>query len=170
MQTFKMLQSDYNAFKSIYPNVKIFRLPAFKVLLFFRIGVGARKKHIPILPSLCSAMLRIIYGIEVSYKAHIGIGVNFVHPVGITIGDAVIGDRCSFYGNNTLGSRYENDLPKLGKNIEVGAGARILGSIKIGDNSKIGANAVVLKDVPTNSIAVGVPARIQSQNKQKQIK
>jgi len=112
----------------------------------------------PIIPSLCSALMRIVYGIEISYKAKIGIGVNFVHPIGIVIGEAAIGDGCIFYGSNTLGSRNGSDLPTLGRYVEVGCGARILGKITIGDYAKIGANSVVLKDVPPYNSAIGIPA------------
>jgi len=99
--------------------------------------------------------------VEISKNATIGEGVYFVHPVGVVIGgDARIGDRVRFYGGNTIGTARDDGYPTIEDDVVIGAGARILGPIRIGARSKIGANAVVVTDVPPDSVAAGVPARI----------
>ena len=83
------------------------------------------------------------------------------HPNGIVIHpEAVIGFNCLFFQQVTIGMGSKPGLPILGGDVEVGAGAKILGGIRIGDHVKIGANAVVLTDVPDGATAVGIPARI----------
>lgn len=104
-------------------------------------------------------------GIEIHPGAKIGENVIIDHGDGIVIGEtAIIGDNAHIYqgvslagnGNSVNGRRH----PKIGKNVLIGAGAKIIGPLNIGDNAKIGAGAVVLQDVPENATAVGVPARI----------
>jgi serine O-acetyltransferase len=103
-----------------------------------------------------------IYGIELNKDIEIGNGVYFIHPIGVVVGgNAKIGDRVRFYGNNTIGTANENGYPIIEEDVSIGAGARILGPIRVGARSFIGANAVVLEDVPPDSIAVGVPAKIR---------
>lgn len=102
-----------------------------------------------------------MFGIEIGKDVTLGEGVYFVHPVGIVIGgDATVGDRVRFYGNNTVGTAKDNGYPTLEDDVVVGAGARILGPITVGARSEIGANAVVLTDVPPDSVVVGIPARV----------
>lgn len=128
----------------------------------FEIG-GAFKYLSRVLELMCF----IINGNAILIKANIGKGTIFHHHgVGCVVHDnAIIGDNCHIFQNVTLGSRWTNGVldggaPIVGNNVLIGAGAVILGDIKIGDNSNIGANAVVLEDVPEGCIAVGVPARI----------
>tara|TARA_R110001583_G_scaffold73469_1_gene204406 strand:+ start:7584 stop:8075 length:492 start_codon:yes stop_codon:yes gene_type:complete len=108
------------------------------------------------------------FGCYLSKKAIIGKNVKFRHPVGIVIGDGVtIGNDVLIYQNVTLGAARIGEgakgfYPQIANGVTIFAGAKILGSITIGENSSIGANAVVLKDVPPNSIAVGIPAKILS--------
>lgn len=96
--------------------------------------------------------------------ARIGIGIMFDHATGIVIGEtAVVGDNCSLFHNVTLGGTGKTGgdrHPKLGDNVTIGAGTQILGNIKIGKGTKIGAGSVVLEDLPENVTAVGVPAKI----------
>lgn len=103
-------------------------------------------------------------GIEIHPGAKIGKGLFIDHGAGVVIGETTeIGDYCTLYQNVTLGGTGKDvgkRHPTLGNNVMVGAGARVLGPFKIGDNSKIAANAVVLEEVPPNCTAVGVPARI----------
>lgn len=96
----------------------------------------------------------------ISSTAQIGRHLQFAHAVGIIIGnDVKIGDYCRIFQNVTLGQR-DDKFPTVGNNVTIYAGAQVLGAIHIGDNATIGANAVVIKDVPANCVAVGVPARI----------
>lgn len=102
-----------------------------------------------------------MFGIEIGKDVTLGEGVYFVHPVGIVIGgDATVGNRVRFYGNNTVGTAKDNGYPTIEDDVVVGAGARILGPITVGARSEIGANAVVLTDVPPDSVVVGIPARV----------
>ena len=105
---------------------------------------------------------------EIHPGAKIGKGLLIDHGSGVVIGEtAEIGDYCLLYQGCTLGGTGKDHgkrHPTLGNNVMVGAGAKILGPFKVGDNAKIAANAVVLKEVPPNSTAVGVPARIVRQN------
>ncbi len=103
-------------------------------------------------------------GIEIHPGAQIGKGLFIDHGMGVVIGETtIIGDNCLLYQGVTLGGTGKDKgkrHPTLGNNVMVGAGAKVLGPIEIGDNVKIAANAVVLKPVPSNSTAVGVPARV----------
>lgn len=103
-------------------------------------------------------------GIEIHPGATIGKGLFIDHGMGVVIGEtAIIGDNCTIYQNVTLGGTGKEQgkrHPTLGDNVLVGAGAKVLGPFKVGDNSRIAAGAVVLDEVPPNATAVGVPARI----------
>ena len=114
---------------------------------------------------------RAITGIEIHPAAKIGKGLFIDHGMGVVIGETTeIGDNCTLYQGVTLGGTGKDvgkRHPTLGNNVMVGAGAKILGPVEIGDNSKIAANAVVLKQVPKNSTAVGIPAQIVRKNGQK---
>ncbi len=118
-----------------------------------------------------SQIARFFTGIEIHPGAKIGKGLFIDHGMGVVIGETTeIGDNCLIYQGVTLGGTGKDKgkrHPTLGNNVMVGAGARVLGPFKVGDNSKIAANAVVLESVPPNSTAVGVPARIAKQNGKK---
>ena len=108
-------------------------------------------------------------GIEIHPGAKIGEGLFIDHGMGIVIGEtAIVGNDVTLYHGVTLGGiggeKNEIRHPNIGDNVTIGAGAKILGPIKIGDNSKIGANSVVLKDIPANSTAVGIPAKVVNNN------
>jgi serine O-acetyltransferase len=105
----------------------------------------------------------ILTGIELPCETIVGRRFRIDHFGGIIIsGDAVFGDDCVIRNGVTVGLRHTGirGAPIIGNRVDIGAGAKILGPIHVGDDVAIGANAVVLKDVPANSIAVGVPARI----------
>jgi len=107
---------------------------------------------------------RFVTGIEIHPAAQIGKGFFIDHGMGVVIGEtAEIGDNCTIYQGVTLGGTGKDvgkRHPTLGDNVMVGAGAKVLGPVKIGSNSKIAANAVVLHAVPENSTAVGIPAKV----------
>ena len=111
-----------------------------------------------------SQLARAFTGIEIHPGATIGKGFFIDHGMGVVIGEtAEIGDNCTLYQGVTLGGTGKDvgkRHPTLGNNVLVGAGAKVLGPFKIADNSKIAANAVVLEEVPENSTAVGIPARV----------
>lgn len=118
-----------------------------------------------------SQIARLLTGIEIHPGAKIGKGFFIDHGSGVVIGETTeIGDNCLVYQGVTLGGTGKEKgkrHPTLGNNVMVGAGARVLGPFKVGDNAKIAANAVVLEEVPPNCTAVGVPARIVRKNGKK---
>ena len=108
-------------------------------------------------------IIEILTGIELPCEATLGRRCRIDHFGGIVIsGDAVFGDDCVIRNGVTVGLKYtgQRGAPIVGNRVDIGAGAKILGPIRIGDDVAIGANAVVLVDVPSDSIAVGVPARV----------
>jgi serine O-acetyltransferase len=145
--------------------------PGFQALLVYRLGVARMQIAQRPLRAPLSALYRLAfrgvnaaYGIELPYSARIGRRVVFEHQHGIVVhGAAQIGDDCIVRQGVTLGIRTLDQLgqaPVLGKRVNVGAGAKILGDVHVGDDAHIGANAVVLKNVPAAALAVGVPARL----------
>lgn len=150
--------------------------PGFRAVAVYRFGVW-RMNIKPIflrapLSILYRALFRKIrngYGIELPYSAQLGRRVVIEHQSCIVIhGDCIIGDDCIIRQGVTMGNRYLDrpfDAPKLGKRVNVGAGAKLFGNITIGDDVNIGANAVVLSDIPPGKTAVGIPAKILSSQK-----
>jgi serine O-acetyltransferase len=145
--------------------------PGFRALAVYRFGVY--RMHWPrnVLRMAMSVIYRFLfrwvrnhYSIELPYSAKVGRRVVIEHQGAIVIhGNSVIGDECIIRQGVTLGNRHLNapfDAPVLGRGVNVGAGAKILGNVKIGDKAVIGANAVVLRDVPAGRTAVGVPAKL----------
>lgn len=150
--------------------------PGFRAVAVHRFGVWRMK----IKPILLRAPLSILYralfrkirntyGIELPYSAQLGRRVVIEHQSCIVIhGDCVIGDDCIIRQGVTMGNRYLDcpfDAPSLGKRVNVGAGAKLFGNITIGDDANIGANAVVLIDVPPGATAVGIPAKVINSKK-----
>lgn len=108
-------------------------------------------------------LVEVICGISLPAKCEVGSGLRIHHFGGIVIHESVkIGKNATLYHGVTLGLKKDDEKkgPVIGDNVYIGAGAKVLGAIKIGNDVKIGANAVVLTDVPDNAVAVGVPARI----------
>ena len=108
----------------------------------------------------------VVTGCELPLNGHLGKGLRLPHPLGIVIHpEAVVGENCLIMHNVTLGSRggggsAGRDVPVLGRGVDVGPGAQILGGVTIGDGAQVGANAVVTSDVPARAVAVGIPARV----------
>ena len=136
----------------------------FHALLAYRVSHWLKEHHVPFLPRAISQLARWLTGIEIHPSARIGVGFFIDHGMGVVIGEtAEIGDFVTLFQGVTLGGTGKERgkrHPTLGNHVVVGAGAKILGGIKVGDNVKIGANSVVLKSVPANSTVIGVPARI----------
>ncbi len=136
----------------------------FHALLFYRIACFLYGLKIPILPRFISQFAKFLTGIEIHPGAKIGKGFFIDHGMGVVIGETtVVGDNCTLFQGATLGGTGKETgkrHPTLGKNVVIGTGAKVLGNIKIGDNSYVGANAVVLGDVPPESTVVGIPGRI----------
>ena len=134
----------------------------------YRIAHKLLKAGFPTLARIISQVARFFTGIEIHPGATIGKGFFIDHGMGVVIGETtIIGDDCTLYQGVTLGGTGKDRgkrHPTLGSNVMVGAGAKVLGPVKIGDNAKIAAGAVVLKEVPANATAVGVPAHIVKMN------
>lgn len=111
-------------------------------------------------------LTQIILGIVLPKRVQIGGGLRIYHYSGIVINPNVkIGRNCSLRQGVTIGNRKtKDDCPIIGDNCDIGAGAKILGAIKIGNNVSIGANAVVITNIPDNATAVGIPAKIILKN------
>lgn len=113
-----------------------------------------------------SAVLRhrlwsIITGADIPLNCHIGGGLLIPHPNGIVIHPAAkIGVNCLIFQQVTLGTQHGPDVPEISGHVDIGAGAKILGPVRVGAHARIGANAVVLADVPSGAVAGGVPAKI----------
>ena len=134
----------------------------FHVLIFHRIGHYLYKKKLYFLARMISQIARFLTGIEIHPGAQIGRRLFIDHGMGIVIGETTtIGDDCTIYHGVTLGGTGKDKNkrhPDICNNVMIGCGAKVLGPIKISDNVKIGANAVVLNDVEKNSTVVGIPA------------
>lgn len=106
-------------------------------------------------------ILSVLTGSDVGIGARFGTNLRLPHPVGVVIHkDAVIGDDCMFMQQVTVGMLADHRVPTIGSRVYIGTGAKVLGGIRIGDDARIGANAVVLEDVPPGATAVGIPAKI----------
>jgi serine O-acetyltransferase len=145
--------------------------PGFRAVATQRFGVWRMNIQSKLLRAPFSLLYRSLYrkvrntyGIDLPYSVQLGRRVVIEHQGAIIIhGDCVIGDDCIIRQGVTLGNRYLDrpfDSPKLGNRVNVGAGAKILGGVSIEDDASIGANAVVLSDVPAGQTAVGIPAKI----------
>jgi serine O-acetyltransferase len=138
--------------------------PGLHALLCYRLAHKFHDLGIPLLPRLVSHIARFFTGIEIHPGAILGKGVFIDHGMGVVIGEtAVVGNYSLLYQGVTLGGTGKESgkrHPTLGDHVVVGAGAKILGNIKIGSNVRIGAGSVVLRDVPPNSTVVGIPGRI----------
>jgi len=136
----------------------------FHALLAYRISHWMWNRKIPFFPRLLSQIARWITGVEIHPGAIIGTHFFIDHGMGVVIGETTeIGDSVTLFQGVTLGGTGKERgkrHPTLGSHVVVGAGAKVLGGIRIGDNVKIGANAVVLRSVPPNSTVVGNPGRI----------
>lgn len=146
--------------------------PGVHALLIHRLSHWVWGKRFFWVARFISHIGRFLTGIEIHPGANIGRRVFIDHGMGVVIGEtAVIGDDCTLYHGVTLGGTSWNKgkrHPTLEQGVVIGAGAKVLGPIIIGKGAKIGSNAVVVKDVPENATAVGIPARILEQETSKQ--
>lgn len=143
--------------------IEVFLLyPCIHALIAYRIGHFFYKHKCFFIARLISQLSRFFTGIEIHPGATIGKGLFIDHGMGVVIGEtAEIGDDVMLYHGVTLGGTGKHRgkrHPTVGNNVVIGSGAKVLGPINIGNNSKVGANAVVLKDVPEGATAVGIPA------------
>lgn len=179
MGIWKNISSDYMAAKRNDPAIPdglrgfleiVFCTPGFLAITAHR-GIHClhTRWHIPVLPRFISLIVRWWTGIEIHPAAQIGEGIFIDHGAGVVIGEtAVVGKNVTLYQGVTLGGtgneKSHKRHPTLGDNVFVGSGAKILGPITVGSNSRIGANSAVLKNVPENATVTGMRARIVKVN------
>jgi len=141
-----------------------FLYPGFQALVLHRFAHWLWNIGIPFVPRMLSHFARALTGIEIHPGATIGSGVFIDHGMGVVIGEtAIIGDLALIYQGVTLGGTGKESgkrHPTLGSGVIVGAGAKVLGNIQIGNNVRIGAGSVVLREVPSDCTVVGIPGRI----------
>ena len=141
----------------------LYRYMPLRAMAWFRFGCWCKLKRIPFLPGYVQRQIYARYGLEISAGADIGGGLYIAHPIGTVISVKRMGQNCSIIAAVTIGMRNEWKVPEIGDEVFIGAGARVLGGITIGDHAVIGANAVVIHNVADHMTVVGIPARaIQS--------
>ncbi|NES91218.1 serine O-acetyltransferase [Okeania hirsuta] len=142
--------------------------PGLHALVLHRLAHWLHLQNISLIPRLISHLGRFLTGIEIHPGATIGRGVFIDHGMGVVIGEtAIIGEYSLIYQGVTLGGTGKEigkRHPTIGKNVVVGAGAKVLGNINIGDNVRIGAGSIVLNNVPSECTVVGIPGRIVSKS------
>ena len=169
MRMLSDIKTDYMAVFERDPAARnfldvVFASPGFHAVVAHRVAHSMWKKNIKFPARLLSHLSRFLTGIEIHPGAIIGKGFFIDHGMGVVIGEtSEIGDNVTVYHGVTLGgTNYarEKRHPTVKDNVTIGAGAKILGPLTIGQNSKIGANSAVIKDVPADSTVVGIPAKI----------
>lgn len=166
---FSHLKGDLRAVFDRDPAVRnvfeiFFCYPGFHAMLFYRLAHKLWNNRCKFLGRFVSHVGRFFTGIEIHPGAQIGRGFFIDHGMGVVIGEtAEIGENCTLYHGVTLGGTSwakEKRHPTLGNNVVIGSGAKVLGPFTVGDNSKIGSNSVVVKEVPENATVVGIPGKI----------
>ena len=155
----------------------ILTYPGVKAVFFHQISNFFYKAGFDLIARIISQTMRFFTGIEIHPGAKIGKNLFIDHGMGVVIGEtSEVGDNVTIYHNVTLGGsspsidserqRHGKRHPTIGNDVVIGSGAQIIGPIKVGNNSRIAANAVVVKDVPENATMVGIPARaVKLENK-----
>jgi serine O-acetyltransferase len=140
--------------------------PGFHARELHRLAHALHTRHVPVIPRVISNVSRFVTGIEIHPGATIGEGLFIDHGMGVVIGEtAEIGDDCHILQGVTLGGTSMHRTkrhPTLGNRVVVGAGAKLIGAVMIGDNARIGAGSVVVSNVPENATVVGVPGHVVS--------
>jgi len=173
---FEMLKSDIRAVRERDPACRstldvIFSYPGFHAIVLHRFAHRLWKLRLFFLARLISHVARILTGIEIHPAVRAGKSLFIDHGMGVVIGETTeIGENVTLYQGVTLGGvslKREKRHPTLRDHVVVGAGAKVLGPFEVGENSRIGANSVVVKEVPPNSTVVGIPGRIVIKEGQK---
>ncbi len=169
----KSIQADLAIIKERDPAARglleiLLCYPGFQAISIHRLSHILWQSGIPLIPRVLSQVNRTLTGIEIHPGAKIGQGVFIDHGMGVVIGEtAKIGNRCLLYQGVTLGGTGKDHgkrHPTLEENVVVGAGAKVLGAIKVGANTRIGAGSVVVRDVEADSTVVGIPGRVVHQS------
>jgi serine O-acetyltransferase len=137
----------------------LLRHPPLRAMAWFRIATLAKYLGVRGVPSWVQRRLLRLYGLELVPGSDIGGGFYIAHPVGCVLVAESIGRNVTVIGQVTFGTRTDNRWPRIGDRVFVGAGARILGGIDIGEGASVGSNAVVMESVTPGTTVVGIPAR-----------
>jgi len=166
---YELVRMDIEAVKERDPASRgtleiILSYPGLHAIWMHRIAHFLHVKGVPLIPRMLSMLTRLLTGIEIHQGAKIGEGFFIDHGMGVVIGETTeIGKNVTIYQGVTLGGTGKEKgkrHPTIGDNVVISAGATVLGPIKIDDNSRVGAGAVVIQDVPPNCTVVGVPGRV----------
>lgn len=166
---FKWIREEIQGIKDRDPAARttlevILCYPGFHAIIFHRIAHWLHNHRLKLLARLVSQFSRFCTGIEIHPAARIGKKLFIDHGMGVVIGETTeIGDNVTIYQGATLGGTGKEQgkrHPTIGNGVVISTGAKVLGPFKVGDNSKVGAGAVVLKEVPPNCTVVGIPGRI----------
>lgn len=179
-------EKNYNIFEDLKENISVvmekdpaargyvstfINTPGIHAIFWHRVAHFLHKNDMIFLARFISQLARFFTGIEIHPAAKIGKRLFIDHGMGVVIGEtSVVGDDVTMYHGSTLGGTGNHTgkrHPTVGNNVIISSGAKVLGPITIGDNSKIGANAVVLEDIPPNATAVGLPAKVVKLNGKK---
>lgn len=169
MEVFEEIKSDFNAVFERDPAARsalevVFAYPGFHAISFHRIAHWFWNNNMKLLGRVLSHISRFLTGVEIHPGAKIGRGFFIDHGMGVVIGEtSEIGDNVTIYHGVTLGGTSftrGKRHPTIESNVTIGAGAKVLGPLTVGSSSKIGANSVVIVDVPPNSTVVGIPGKI----------
>ena len=173
---FNRIRQDIKAVKERDPAAKstlevLLCYPGLHALLSHRVANFLYRRRLVLLPRLISHLSRFFTGIEIHPGAKIGAGFFIDHGMGVVIGETTeIGSDVTLYQGVTLGGTGKAQgkrHPTIGNNVVIGTGAKVLGPIVIGENSRVGAGSVVLRSAPPNSTVVGIPARVVYYNGEK---
>jgi serine O-acetyltransferase len=169
MSVFSRIRNDIRVIYQSDPAARnvfeiIFAYPGFHAREFHRLAHTLWNWHVPFFPRWISHISRFLTGIEIHPGAKLGEGVFIDHGMGVVIGEtAEVGDNVTLYQGVTLGGTSLQKVkrhPTLGNHVIVGVGAKVIGAITIGDNTRIGAGSVVIKSAPPNATIVGNPGRV----------
>ncbi|MGI6140742.1 MAG: serine O-acetyltransferase [Caldicoprobacterales bacterium] len=173
---FKYIKEDIKAVLERDPAARnalevILCYPGFHALVLHRIAHWLHRHRLKLVARILSTCNRFLTGIEIHPAVQIGRGLFIDHGMGVVIGETtVIGDNVTIYQGATLGGTGKETgkrHPTIGNNVVISTGAKVLGPFRVGDNSKIGAGAVVLNEVPPNSTVVGIPGRVVKKGNKK---
>ena len=169
----KIIKADFSIIKERDPAARgfleiVFCYPGFQALVVHRISHKLWNLKLPLVPRLLSQITRFLTGVEIHPGAKIGKAVFIDHGMGVVIGEtSEIGNRCLLYQGVTLGGTGKENgkrHPTLEANVVIGAGAKVLGAIIVGTNTRIGAGSVVVRDVEADCTVVGIPGRVVHQS------
>jgi len=169
MSVLKSITRDIEAIRERDPAARgslevVLAYPGFHARQMHRLAHTLHNRHVPVLPRVISNVSRFVTGIEIHPGARIGQGLFIDHGMGVVIGEtAEIGDDCHLLQGVTLGGTSTHRTkrhPTLGNGVTIGAGAKLIGAVEVGDNARIGAGSVVVTNVPANATVVGVPGHV----------